>query len=131
MDYQRKVFLRDVDATGRIYFAVVFNYAMEAFECLMQERGKSLKECFSLGYGFPVVHAEANYFSCLTVDDEVSVTIALKGMSERSFTTFAQIKNVKTKNLAAEVIFVHAFIQEGEEKASKIPKEIRTLLESV
>lgn len=130
-EYHRKVFLREVDATGRIYFGVVFNYAIEAFEYWMEQKGKNLKDWFSLGYCFPVVHAEANYLSSLSVSDEVIATISLKKMSERSFTILTNIHNKKTKQPAVEVTLIHAFVREGEQKASKIPTEIRSLLETL
>ena len=130
-EYHRKVFLREVDVTGRVYFGFVFDYAIEAFECWLEQKGEGLKDLFSLGYRFPVVHAEANYLSSLSVSDEVIATISFKGMSERSFTIVTNIYNKKTKKHAVEVTLIHAFLREGEEKASQIPREIRSLLETL
>jgi acyl-CoA thioesterase FadM len=128
MSYERKVFLKDVDATGRIYFGVVFDYAIEAFQHALHENERTLKDLFSSGYGFPIVHAEANYASLLSVSDEVSVKVKVIAIGEKSFTLKAEIRNRATQKMAAEVTLVHAFVKQGEERASEVPEEMKDFL---
>lgn len=125
--HNRSIYLKDTDATGVIYFASLFQYALEAFEALLTERGVSLAQIFSKGYLMPVVHAEADYKSALRAGDIVSIQLSLAHVGNKSFSLESVI--FKEEKETGRVKMVHAFKRQGEEKASEIPSEILNLLQ--
>lgn len=128
---QRRVFLKDVDQTGTIYFASAFHYALEAFELFLYHHKTSLSEFFAKGYLFPIVHAEADYTAPLKMGDEISITLRVKLISARSVTIETEMKSTFDGSLVARVTLIHAFIRKGEEKSSKIPEDILLFLNKV
>ena len=124
----RRVFLKDVDVTGSIYFGAPFHYALEAFELFLYHHKSSLVDFFSKGYFFPIVHAEADYTDPLRVGDELSITLIVKSISARSVTIETEMKNVSTGKIAVKVTLIHAFLRKGEQKSSEIPSDVRSLL---
>ena len=125
---QRRIFLKDVDVTGSIYFGALFHYALEAFEFFLSDQKTSLSDFFQKGYYFPIVHAEADYTAPLKVGDEISITLAVKAISARSVTIETVMTNRVDGKMAGKVTLVHAFLRKGEEKASNIPPDVLCLL---
>lgn len=123
---QRKIFLRDTDATGVIYFGSTLQYAQEAFELFLHSCQSSLPGLFSLGYFFPIVHVEADYKTPLKVGDELTILVKVTSLTERSFTVEAEM--LKATVCACTVKMVHTFLKQGDTKASRIPEEVRTIL---
>ncbi len=128
---RRRVFLKDADVTGVIYFGAFFNYALEAFELFLQDNDTGLPEFFSKGYLFPIVHAEADYTAPLRIADEVEISLRVKNMTIRSVTVETVMQNIITGAIAGKVTLVHAFVKKGELKSSEIPEEIRVVLNKV
>lgn len=125
---QRRIFFKDVDSTGVIYFGALFHYALEAFELFLHHHKASLADFFLKGYAFPIVHAEADYTSPLRVSDEMSISLTVKSISSRSVSILTEMKNLNTDKIAGRVTLVHAFLLKGEEKASNIPEDVLKLL---
>ena len=124
----RHVLLKETDATGVIYFSSLFEYSLEAFEKFLHEKGISLSQIFAKGYFMPIVHAEADYKAPLKAGDTLSIELTLSHIGNRSFSMDSTIKILPGLKEAGRVKIVHAFIKQGEEKASEIPSEIRDLL---
>ncbi len=129
--YQRKVFLRDTDATGVIYFGSMFQYSLEAFESLLSTNNQSLRELLSLGYLFPVVHAEADYKAPLKVGDDFCVQVFVSNISERSFTVESILKRLPDSSVVGTTKIVHAFLLSGQTQASTIPEAIVSFLQAM
>lgn len=127
--FKRRVFLKEVDATGVIYFAVFFEYALEAFELFLQDRKTSLSEFLSKEYLFPVVHAESDYRSPIKVSDELLLSLSIKKISTRSVTVETNIRNLSTGEESGRVLLVHAFLRKGQTKSSEIPQEILSIFQ--
>jgi len=126
--YRRRVFLKDLDATGSIYFGALFNYAAEAFELLLESKKSSLIDLFQKGYLMPIVHAEADYTSPLRISDEVLISVTSASAGTRSVTVVSEIKNILTDRPVGKVTLVHAFVRKGENKSSIVPEELINLL---
>ncbi len=125
---QRRIFLKDVDVTGAIYFGSFFHYALEAFELFLHHHKTGLSDFFSKGYFFPIVHAEADYTAPLRVGDEISITLMVKSIGTRSVTIETEMKNLANDKIAGKVTLVHAFLIKGEKKSSEIPSDVLALL---
>jgi YbgC/YbaW family acyl-CoA thioester hydrolase len=126
--HTRSIFLKETDATGVIYFTSLFHYALEAFEVLLAKKESSLSQIFAKGYLMPIVHAEADYKAPLRVGDLITVDLSLGHVGTTSFSIESKIVHLSTGKEAGRVKIVHAFIKQGEEKASQIPADILDLL---
>jgi len=122
------IFLKDTDATGVIYFTSLFHYALEAFEVLLSKKESSLAQIFAKGYLMPIVHAEADYKAPLRVGDLITIALLLGHVGTTSFSIESKIVHLSTGKEAGRVKIVHAFIKQGDEKASRIPDDILDLL---
>ncbi len=129
--YQRKVFLRDTDATGVIYFGSMLQYSLEAFETFLQDSEYSLPYLLSLGYLFPVVHAEADYKAPIQVGDDLSFFLKVSKISDRSFTIETEITRSFDEVVVGRTKMVHAFLFKGDAKSSVIPEKLVGLLRSI
>ncbi len=129
--YQRKVFLRDTDATGVIYFGSMLQYSLEAFESFLHSSEYSLSYLLSLGYLFPVVHAEADYKAPIQAGDDLSFFLKVSKISDRSFTIETEITRSLDGACVGRTKMVHAFLLKGDAKSSVIPEKVVTLLSSI
>ncbi len=129
--YSRKVFLKNTDATGGIYFTALLDYAVEAFEMFLSGQGKDVQWLFSQKYFFPIVHAEADYFSPLRVGDEIQVQLQVKEIKNRSFSLEANIVHLADKAICGKVALVHAFVAKQEGKSEPTPQEVLALLKQL
>jgi YbgC/YbaW family acyl-CoA thioester hydrolase len=68
IELKRKVRWADVDASGRIYFAKIFDYVAEGEWELLHGNGISRKE-LGKTYDFPRVHAECHFKKELQLGD--------------------------------------------------------------
>ncbi len=127
--HTRYIYLKETDATGVIYFTSLFQYALEAFETLLSKKGSPLSQIFSLGYLMPIVHAEADYKAALKAGDLISVQLKLGHIGNKSFSIESKIFEASSKKEVGSVKIVHAFIRQGEDKASEVPNEILNLLQ--
>jgi acyl-CoA thioester hydrolase len=68
IEIKRKVRWADVDASGRIYFAKIFDYVAEGEWELLHSNGISRKE-LGKTYDFPRVHVECHFKKALALGD--------------------------------------------------------------
>jgi 1,4-dihydroxy-2-naphthoyl-CoA hydrolase len=79
---RKKIYLRDTDATGVLYFTEQLRMALEVLEEYI-----SLKEMLEEGkFLMPIVHAEADYFAPLRVGDEVGISFEVTRLGTKSLT---------------------------------------------
>ena len=127
--YERPVYLKETDATGVIYFASLFQYALEAFETFLSQKGHSLSKVLEKRYLMPIVHAEADYKAPLRTGDLMTIDLVLFQASKRSFTMDSVIYTLPDRKIAGRVKLIHAFMRNGEDSASEIPPEILSVLQ--
>jgi 1,4-dihydroxy-2-naphthoyl-CoA hydrolase len=127
--YQKRVLLKDTDATGVIYFSALLEYSLEAFESFLHSKEAPLSALFEKGYLFPIVHAEADYKAPLRVGDEISIELSLGKVSGKSFTIEAEMKKLPSQLPAGSAKIVHAFLLKGDKVSSPMPKEFLSILE--
>lgn len=125
---ERKIFLKDTDVTGVIYFGALLQYALEAFEVFLHEKDFKLADMFSKGHLFPVVHAEADYKAPLRVGDGITIKLFLSHLGQKSFTLETEVYKMPLGVLAGKTKIVHAFLLQGAEASSSIPKEFSEFL---
>ena len=83
--YQRRLYLRDTDATGRLFFSKQFEIALEAFEEFLASKEFSLREMVDQKkIAFPIRHAKGDFLSPLLLEFLLLRTLGLGA----SFDTF-------------------------------------------
>jgi 1,4-dihydroxy-2-naphthoyl-CoA hydrolase len=126
--YQTRVHLHDTDATGVIYFSQQLNLAMQAFENFLRQGPFSLKDILASPYLLPIVHAEADYLSPLTVDNELDIVLYLHKMGTSSFTISYDFFYRTSSILAGTAKITHVLTLKETKKSTPIPEELRGIL---
>ena len=126
--YQARVHLRNTDATGVIYFSDQLNLAMEAFENFLRKGAFSLKEILASSYLMPIVHAESDYLSPLTVDDEIEIVLYLDKIGNSSFTISYDFFHRKSSSLAGTAKITHVVTLKETKKSTPIPEDLKGFL---
>ncbi len=84
---KKRVYLRDTDATGVIYFTEQLRLAVEVFEDYLASCGIGVYKILDGGeVVFPIVHVEADYVKPIFVGDELEIFLSIKEIGDRSFT---------------------------------------------
>ena len=127
---KRKVTLQNTDASGAIYFTVQLQFALEAFEEFLAEKGIGLNVIFSQKkYSMPIVHAQSDYLAPLRVGDEIVVEIFLDSLGLKSFSMGFFIK--KEGIVVGKGKIVHAIIDRDSGLSIVLPEDIKNLLKSL
>ena len=120
-----KIRLRDTDATGVLYFTEQMRMALEVLE----ERFSLKKMMEHENFLLPIVHAEADYFSPLTVGDEVEITPSVKNIGTTSFTLNYQFW--KENKEVGQVTLVHVAISKIGKSSIPIPQIVLDFLKTL
>ena len=126
--YQTRVHLHNTDATGVIYFSDQLKLALQAFENFLRQGPFSLKGILESSYLMPIVHAEADYLSPLTVDDEVDIVLYLHKMGTSSFTISYDFFHKESSILAGTAKITHVLTLKETKKSTPIPEELKGIL---
>jgi 1,4-dihydroxy-2-naphthoyl-CoA hydrolase len=111
-----------VDAAGIAYFSRIFEFCHAAYEELLGECGYPLTEFFkSLGWGMPLVHAEADFKRPLKLGDSITIAITLGSVSTSAFTLDFQLHDSAGK-LLATVQHVHVAIDLSTRAKKALPE---------
>ena len=126
--YHRVIRVKDTDITGFIYFANQLQIALEAFEELLRVSSYSLKEMISgSDYLLPIVHTEADFFSPISVGDEIQVKLKFNKIGSTSFSYLAELNKGSIE--VGRVTIVHVVYSKSEKKSVPIPNELMNILE--
>lgn len=125
----RKISLKDTDATGVIYFGSLFDHALEAFESFLHGKNQKLSSFFAEGFFFPVVHASADYFHPIHAGDLVNIELTCSKIGHKSFSI--QTMFFIEKQLVGSVVLSHAFVSKQEGKSIPLPDWMIQILNSV
>lgn len=112
MPFEHHIVVRfkDVDRAGIAFFGCAFDYSHAAFEELLAAALPDLNEAFgALGWGMPVVHAEADYTEPCRLGERLSVRAEVARLGERSISFRYSIFG-PDGSLRVVVRMVHAFI---------------------
>lgn len=126
--YRFKVRFHDVDAAGVMFFAYLFRHAHDAYEAWLAERKLPLHQLMTdLGWRLPLVRAEADYHAPLRLGAEVTVTLVVAEVKQRSFTLSYRFE-VGTETMATART-THVFVPVGAQGAAELPDALRQLLQ--
>jgi 1,4-dihydroxy-2-naphthoyl-CoA hydrolase len=124
--YTTKVHLRDTDATGVLYFADQFRLALEALEAFLLKANFPLKKILTEeDFLLPIVHAEADYFAPLTVDDFLEIHLQMGDTGSSSFTIHYELIDPKRNITVGKVSLVHVVLSKKSQTSMPIPESLR------
>jgi 1,4-dihydroxy-2-naphthoyl-CoA hydrolase len=121
--YQRRVRIRDTDATGALFFGAAFEMAVEAFQEWLHAHHLKLEE---LSFLLPIVHAEADYFAPIKLGDHLSIELSIKKIGTTSFgVEFVFLRGSKV----AFVEITHVTVCSATGHKIELPSPLKHLLE--
>ena len=124
IEIKRKVRWADVDASGRIYFARLFDYACEGEWELLHSNGISRKE-LGKTYDFPRVHAECHFKKMLELGDSFTLRFWPTRLGRASIRySFEVLLEKDPREVAATGNLTIVVIRNG--KPAEIPPQIRS-----
>lgn len=123
-NYNYKIKFSNCDPGGVIYFAEIFDIAHEAYEAFLIEAG-SMKNYFDDKLvAIPIIKAEAEYKSPITMHELIIISIKVKKVGESSF-VLNYLFNNESGKIKAEVTTVHVTIDKKTGDKIKLPSELR------
>jgi acyl-CoA thioester hydrolase len=79
-DYLTKIFYKDIDQMGLVYYARYFEFFEQARTELLNHMGIKVTVIEELGYFLPVISATCDYKEGAKLEDEIIVKTAIEGM---------------------------------------------------
>lgn len=129
--YRTRLRLRDTDATGVLYFPEQFNFAMHALEEFLKEKGFSLQALTASPYLFPVVHAEADYFAPLRVDDELEVFLSVEHIGNSSVILQHILRDPNRGIEVGRAKIIHVVVDRETRTSVPIPDFLRAIFKTL
>lgn len=128
--YETKIFLRDTDATGVLFFTEQLRLAVEAFESFVIEQRAPLSTLFETSsYVTPIVHAESDYSSPLKAGDPIEITLTLGQLGTTSFTLHALFHSRGVEK--GKTSIVHVAIDKASQKPIPLPGDLVEILQKL
>jgi YbgC/YbaW family acyl-CoA thioester hydrolase len=129
--YRSKIKLFDTDAAGILFFANQFKYVEEAYEAFLSSENMNIIDIIkNSDFLVPIVHAETDYISPLTVGDNITVEIGIGKIGESSFRLYHKIfKNGSIESGSGNT--VHVCVSKTDFKRIKIPDKIVSVLKKL
>ena len=126
IELKRKVRWADVDASGRIYFARIFDYVGEGEWELLQSIGITRKELAGRGYDFPRVHADCDFRKPLRLGSPITLRFGPHKLGRSSIQyQFTVFLDEEPETPAAEGSVTVVVLHNGQ--PAEIPPELRAL----
>jgi YbgC/YbaW family acyl-CoA thioester hydrolase len=127
IEIKRKVRWADVDASGRIYFPRIFDYAAEGEWELLHSNGISRKE-LGKTYDFPRIHAECHFKKALELGDSFTLKFWVGKLGRTSIRYSFEVRlDKEPQEAAATGSFTVVVLLD--KKPAEIPTQIRSAFE--
>lgn len=124
----RRITLQETDATGVLFFGQQFKIALEVFEAFLKAKGFSLHQLLDSPYLMPVVHAEADYFAPLQVDDELCIQMTQVKLGNSSVTFEYLFFKENYDNCVGQVKLVHVVVDRSTRTSVSLPDFLKNVL---
>ena len=115
--YRRKIFMKETDATGRLYFADQISLAAEAFQAFLFEQGGKAID-------LPLVHVEADFGAPLKWGDTVKIALSVKKLGTTSFHLEAVLFREGGNLPVGKVVSVHVAVDPSTRGAMALPSSL-------
>ena len=118
--YRTRVYYRDVDQMGIVYYTRYLEYFEAARTELLRSIGLDVRIIEQMGYFLPVISCHCDYKKSAKFDDELSIVTKINESPRSSMKIEYDVFN-SSKELLATGYTVHSFINSNG-KAVKPPK---------
>jgi acyl-CoA thioester hydrolase len=102
---ERKVYYRDTDAGGVVYYATYLGFFEEGRTELCLSRGVDTRELMARGIVFPVVHVEADYKSPARYGDIIRIVSRVERIGTSSITFTQEIQRAGQLLVSARTVW--------------------------
>lgn len=120
-DYHTKVYYKDIDQMGVVYYSRYFEFFEKARTELLANIGLIVTEIEKKGFFFPVVSANCEYKEGARFEDQIIISTKINNFSPARLKIIYKVFRKKDKRLLAEGYTIHAFI--GKEGKPKRPPQ--------
>ena len=132
--YDRKIYFRDTDAAGVVYFANGLSICHEAYEASLVASGIELQSFFRGGaIAVPITHANIDFFKPMFCGDRIVVALVKTLLSPESFQIeyqlFFDIESVE-KNAIAKALTKHVCIDPTTRKRCNLSPDLLKWIKS-
>ena len=129
--YTRRIYFRDTDAAGVVYFANLLAICHEAYEGALVASGIELRSFFSNSTtAIPIVHASVDFFRPLFCGDVVRVRLQPKILTPSEFEiAYAIVEEGGTKRKVAQALTRHVCIEPTQRCRQALPDEMMQWLQ--
>ena len=125
--YRAKVYYKDVDKMGVVYYARYFEYFEAARTELLQSISLDVTSIENEGYYLPVITSHCDYKSGANFEDELSVKLAINKPPKSTMKIDYEVYRSSNKELLVTGYTIHAFT----DKSGKAVKPPKRLLEAI
>ncbi|MDP6612036.1 MAG: thioesterase family protein [Candidatus Marinimicrobia bacterium] len=128
-DYHTKIYYKDIDQMGVVYYARYFEYFEQARTELLNGLGIILTDIEDEGFFLPVVSATCDYKKGARFEDEIIVRTMIKDLPRARMKIEYEVYRKKDNQLLVTGYTIHGFIDK-EGKPKRPPKALVEKLSS-
>ena len=121
--YRAKVYYKDVDKMGVVYYARYFEYFEAARTELLQSISLDVTTIENEGYYLPVITSHCDYKSGANFEDELLVKLAINKPPKSTMKIDYEVYRSSNEELLVTGYTIHAFTDQSG-KAVKPPKRL-------
>ena len=121
--YRTKVYYKDVDKMGVVYYARYFEYFEAARTELLQSISLDVTTIENEGYYLPVITSHCDYKSGANFEDELLVKLAINKPPKSTMKIDYEVYRSSNEELLVTGYTIHAFTDQSG-KAVKPPKRL-------
>ena len=129
-DYHTKIYYKDIDQMGVVYYARYFEFFEQARTELLNDLGIIVMDIEDEGYFLPVVSATCDYKEGAKFEDEIIVRTFIKEMPSARLRIKYEVVRKADDRLLVTGHTVHGFIDK-EGKPKRPPKSLINCLSSL
>ena len=116
-DYHTKVYYKDIDQMGVVYYARYLEFFEEARTELLAKIGLIVTEIEKKGFFLPVISANCEYKEGARFEDQIIISTRINNFSSARLKIIYKVFRKKDNRLLAAGHTIHAFIgKEGKPK---------------
>ena len=120
-DYHTKVYYKDIDQMGVVYYSRYFEFFEKARTELLANIGLIVTEIEKKGFFLPVVSANCEYKEGARFEDQIIISTKINNFSPARLKIIYKVFRKKDNRLLAEGHTIHTFI--GKEGKPKRPPQ--------
>jgi len=121
--HRRKVYYRDIDKMGIVYYSRYFEYFEEARTELLNYMGLSVSIIESYGYQLPVISSKCKYINGAKLEQNLIIVTTIAEIPKVKLKINYSVYETDTKEHLAKGYTMHAFVNE-KNVPMRIPKQV-------